>query len=47
MAARTYGAESLAYLLAANMDRGMGDYQLEVSECRDQVFVLVHACALI
>jgi hypothetical protein len=30
MAARTYGAESLAYLLAANMDRGMADYQLEV-----------------
>lgn len=31
IAARIYGAESLAYALAANMDRGMSDYQLEAA----------------
>lgn len=30
MTAKCYAAESLAYMLAANMDRGMTDYQIEV-----------------
>lgn len=31
MSARCYGAEALAYALAANMDRGMSDYRLEAA----------------
>jgi very long chain acyl-CoA dehydrogenase len=31
IATRIYGAESLAYMLASNMDRGMGDYMLEAA----------------
>jgi very long chain acyl-CoA dehydrogenase len=31
MAARTYAAESMAYMLAANMDRGMKDYMIEAA----------------
>lgn len=31
MTARAYAAESLAYMLAANMDRGMTDYQIEAA----------------
>jgi very long chain acyl-CoA dehydrogenase len=31
IAARIYGAESLAYMLASNMDRGMQDYMLEAA----------------
>jgi very long chain acyl-CoA dehydrogenase len=31
MTARAYATESLAYLLAANMDRGVTDYQLEAA----------------
>ena len=31
MASRCYATESLAYMLAANMDRGMDDYQIEAA----------------
>ena len=31
MTSRAYAAESLAYMLAANMDRGMTDYQIEAA----------------
>jgi very long chain acyl-CoA dehydrogenase len=31
IATRIYGAESLAYMLASNMDRGMSDYMLEAA----------------
>lgn len=31
MAARAYGAESMAYLLASNMDRGATDFQLDAA----------------
>ncbi len=31
MASRLYATESLAYMLAANMDRGMTDYQIEAA----------------
>lgn len=46
MASRLYATESLAYLLASNMDRGMTDYQIEAAVGKGAWPLLTTAMAL-